>query len=115
MMINQTLLYQHIGSVVRKRREALGMTQAQLAEAIGLLRTSVVNLEAGNQRVPLHTLFPICAVLGIEVADVLPTVRTVLSKDQLILPIDGVETVVPTRTAAFVNGLLDEQQEQDDV
>src|SRR5438045_4615671 len=105
MNIDQTTLYRHIGAAIRRHREARGMTQAQLASAIGLLRTSIVNLEAGRQRVPLHTLYPICAVLGIEAADVLPTVREVLSKDQLVLPIDGVEQVVPARTAAFVSGL----------
>lgn len=113
IMINQTLLYQHIGSVIRKRREMLGMTQAQLATSVGLLRTSIVNLEAGNQRIPLHTLYPLCAVLGIDVIDALPTIRDILEKDQLVLPIDGIDTVVPARTAAFVSGLLGEQQERD--
>src|SRR5437870_4659273 len=115
MIINQTLLYQHIGAIMRKRRKALNMTQAQLAAAVGLLRTSIVNLEAGHQRVPLHTLYPICAVLGIEAADLLPSVRAVLSENQLVLPIDGVDSVVPARTAAFVSELLGDQQEGDDV
>ena len=115
MPIDQTTLYRHVGAAIRRYREARGMTQAQLASAVGLLRTSVVNLEAGRQRAPLHTLFPICAVLGIEAADLLPAVHAVLTEHQLILPIDGIDAVVPARTAAFVSGLLGDQQEQDDV
>jgi transcriptional regulator with XRE-family HTH domain len=111
MEIDQTTLYQHIGAAIRRKRDARGMTQAQLATAVGLLRTSIVNLEAGRQRAPLHTLYPICAVLGIEVADLLPSVHAVLSENQLVLPIDGIDTVVPARTAAFVSELLGEQQE----
>jgi transcriptional regulator with XRE-family HTH domain len=114
MTIDQTALYRHIGAAIRRQREARGMTQAQLAEAVELLRTSIVNLEAGRQRAPLHTLYPICAALGIEIADLLPSVHAVLSENQLILPIDGIDTVVPTRTAAFVNELLADTQEEDD-
>ena len=115
MNLDQDTLYRHIGIAVRQRRETLGMTQVQLASAIGLLRTSIVNLEAGRQRVPLHTLYPICAALGIEVTDVLPSVRAVLSEEQLVLPIDGIERTVPARTAAFVRELLGDNQEQDDL
>lgn len=113
MNLDQDTLYHHIGTAVRQRRERLGMTQGQLAAAIGLLRTSIVNLEAGRQRVPLHTLYPICAVLGVEVAEMLPNVRAVLAEDQLVLPIDGIERTVPARTAAFVRDLLGDEQEQD--
>jgi DNA-binding XRE family transcriptional regulator len=115
MNIDETTLYRHVGAAIRKHREACGMTQAQLATAVGLLRTSVVNLEAGRQRAPLHTLFPICAVLGIEAADLLPSVHAVLSEYQLVLPIDGIDAVVPARTAAFINELRGDQQEGNDV
>lgn len=111
MTIDQNTLYRHIGAAIRRQREARSMTQAQLAEAVGLLRTSIVNLEAGRQRAPLHTLYPICAVLGIEIADLLPSVHTVLSENRLVLPIDGIDTVVPARTAAYVNELLGDKQE----
>jgi transcriptional regulator with XRE-family HTH domain len=113
MEIDQATLYQHVGATIRRQREARGITQAQLATAVGLLRTSIVNVEAGRQRAPLHTLYPICAILGIEVADLLPSVHMVISETQLILPIDGIDRVVPARTAAFVSGLLNDKPEQE--
>src|SRR3954462_837659 len=37
-----------LGHAVRERREALGMTQAQLAHATGMRQTSVARFEAGG-------------------------------------------------------------------
>ena len=36
-----------IGQRIRLAREAAGVTQLELAEAIGLTRTSIANIEAG--------------------------------------------------------------------
>lgn len=41
------------GAELRARREALGLTQEQLAERIGCHRTHVVHLEAGRRRATL--------------------------------------------------------------
>lgn len=47
-------VYRAIGARVQMIREAVGMTQAELAKRVGYTRTSVVNLECGRQRLPLH-------------------------------------------------------------
>lgn len=39
---------------MEQTRTVLGWTQSDLAKRIGLTRTSVVNIEAGRQRVLLH-------------------------------------------------------------
>ena len=57
-------VYQAVGARVRMIREALGRDQASLAKAVGLTRTSIVNLEAGRQRVQLHQLSKLAAALG---------------------------------------------------
>jgi DNA-binding XRE family transcriptional regulator len=77
-MIDERRLYQALGRRVRKLREkrtgARGrMTQAELAELVGLERTSITNIERGNQKVPLHVLFRICEAVEAPLADVLPT------------------------------------------
>lgn len=46
--------YVQFGAKVRAMREAIGITQDDLAKRIGLTRTSVVNIESGKQRVLLH-------------------------------------------------------------
>lgn len=109
MNIDHEALYNHIGAAFRQRREALRMTQTQLAANAGVLRTSIVNLEAGRQRVPLHTLYAICAALATELAVVLPPMHDIVVEEQLVLPIDGVNQVVPPRTAALVSELFGER------
>src|SRR5919112_2069649 len=66
-------LYKFIGLRVKTEREDLEMSQATLAEHLGLTRTSITNIENGQQKVQLHALFQIAEVFGIPVLDLLPT------------------------------------------
>lgn len=54
------------------------MTQEELATSIGMLRTSVVNIEAGRQRPPLHVIYQICHQLGIEPSSLMPNLDDVI-------------------------------------
>ncbi|NTW01664.1 MAG: helix-turn-helix transcriptional regulator [Oscillochloris sp.] len=65
-------LYQFVGARVRERRHSLKMTQAHLAARVGLLRSSVANIEAGRQRITVHVLYHLCEVLGLDVATAIP-------------------------------------------
>ena len=49
------------------------MSQAQLAAVVGLERTSITNIERGNQKFPLHVLYRICSALNADIEDVLPS------------------------------------------
>jgi DNA-binding XRE family transcriptional regulator len=53
-----------LGREVRERREALGMTQDQLARAAGLEQPAVARLEAGGTMPTLPLLERIAAALG---------------------------------------------------
>lgn len=61
-------LYTRVGDNVRHAREQRGITQAELAAAVGLTRGSVTNVEAGNQRTPLRTLLAIAQALDVPFA-----------------------------------------------
>ena len=65
-------VYAIIGENVLRARKARGMKQEDLATAVGFLRTSVANIEAGKQRVPLHTLEKIAAALDVSPGELLP-------------------------------------------
>lgn len=56
--------YEELGKAIRLRREALGMTQAELGTRIELSRTSVTNLECGRQRLLLDQFCKLADVLG---------------------------------------------------
>ena len=47
--------YLSLGARIRIAREILGWTQGKLGKAVGLTRTSIINIEQGRQSVPLHT------------------------------------------------------------
>lgn len=56
------LVYRNIGTQLRNLRESRGWTQAEVATVLGMTRTSVVNIEAGRQRVMLHSIPEIAAL-----------------------------------------------------
>jgi transcriptional regulator with XRE-family HTH domain len=81
-MIDERRLFKEVGQKVRQLREAqtggrTKLTQAELAEMVGLERTSITNIERGNQKVPLHVLYRICEALRAPVADVMPQVAEI--------------------------------------
>lgn len=81
-MIDERRLFKEVGQKIRHLREAqtggqARLTQAELAEMVGLERTSITNIERGNQKVPLHVLYRICEALRAPVSDVMPRVAEV--------------------------------------
>jgi DNA-binding XRE family transcriptional regulator len=59
-------VYVSFGGIVKARRIALGLTQEQLGEIVGLSRTSVTNIEIGRQRVLLSDLFDFARAFGVS-------------------------------------------------
>lgn len=81
-MIDERRLYQALGERLKKNRESnlptrRRLTQSELAREVGLERTSITNIENGNQKVPLHVLYRICEVLQVSILEVLPAVADI--------------------------------------
>ena len=55
------------GAELKRVREALRMTQAKVAAKVGLERTSITNIERGQQKLSLLTFKAIADALGMEV------------------------------------------------
>jgi len=62
-----------LGARIRDAREGRGLTQQQMAERLGLSRTTVVALEKGERRLKPAELVEIAAVLGRNVSEILPS------------------------------------------
>jgi transcriptional regulator with XRE-family HTH domain len=107
-------LYRLIGSRLRDQRVAQGLSQAQLAEKIGMLRTSITNIEAGRQRVPIHVLYHICEVLSISVYAVLPAEEESPGTATIPVTVGDTTAEVSPMIAAFVLGVLDEERGTND-
>lgn len=61
-----------IGFSVRERREALCLSQQQLADAVGLMRTSITNIEKGRQVTTIEHLYALGAALQCDPRELLP-------------------------------------------
>lgn len=71
-MIEEVRFHLLLGQIIRARREQIGLTQDQVAKALGLSRTSVVNIEKGRQRTIVFQLVRLSSALRCEVTDLLP-------------------------------------------
>jgi len=64
--------YAEVGRLIQKARKARSMTQGALADHISLTRTSVANIERGEQKFLLHTLLDIAQALRVPPDSLLP-------------------------------------------
>jgi transcriptional regulator with XRE-family HTH domain len=65
-------IYARFGQELRRARKERGRTQSDLANRVRLGRTSVANIESGQQRLYLHTLIDIAAALRVSPGELLP-------------------------------------------
>jgi transcriptional regulator with XRE-family HTH domain len=74
-------LYEAIGERITGARKAQGLSQGKLAEKVGVTRASIVNIEHGRQRPPLHLLWQIATSLGVEPSQLIPLQRELAARD----------------------------------
>jgi transcriptional regulator with XRE-family HTH domain len=67
---SQKALYIELGKKIKNARGT--RSQAELAKASSLSRTSITNIEKGRQHLPLHTLYSIANALEIPITELLP-------------------------------------------
>jgi transcriptional regulator with XRE-family HTH domain len=65
-------LYAEVGRRLRQARVTKGLSQERLAQQLGISRASVVNIEAGRQRAPLHLLWQLSEALGTDLSLLIP-------------------------------------------
>lgn len=57
-------IYKILGELVAERRQNLGMTQQELADALKMSRPAIINMEAGRQRILVHRLMELETALS---------------------------------------------------
>jgi transcriptional regulator with XRE-family HTH domain len=65
-------IYLIIGRKIKETRTRLGISQTELAKRINMVRTSLTNIESGEQKPPIHVLYKIAGVLKIPITALLP-------------------------------------------
>lgn len=68
-------VYKEVGALIRASRQALKMTQAEIAGRVGIDPSFYGQIERGANIPSLRTLFSIATALGVEPADLLPTLK----------------------------------------
>lgn len=80
--MNVDTLYQLVGERIRNARNLAGLSQAALAKKLDMSRTSVVNIEAGRQKPPLHIIWQIAEEVGTEAALLIPNQTEYQNQEQ---------------------------------
>ena len=107
-------IYKEVGARIRDARLRLSMSQGDLASRSGFTRTSIVNLEGGKQRIPLHRLFQIASVLNVDPTMLLPTVKVARSGNLKVGP-DVAKKLsdLPTSERKWIKELLQTRRGND--
>ena len=64
--------YRRFGDQVAQLRRGQRLTQARLAAATSISRSSIANIEKGRQLVGVHLLVKLARTLGVPVGDLIP-------------------------------------------
>lgn len=64
--------YRKLGENIKKAREKIGLKQSSFAQTLQISRASIVNLEKGRQRPPLHLLYEIANATKVSFSDLMP-------------------------------------------
>ncbi len=105
MELDERLLYETIGQGIRRRRLELGITQGQLAQTAGVLRSSIANVETGKQRSPLHLIYRLCAALNLDARQVLPDTSEVIRGSRIEVDTGDAVVEMPPAGAAVLKEL----------
>lgn len=111
-MSDEALIYEHISRRIRELRQShprtnRKTTQEQLALACGIDRTTLTNIELGNQRPPIAVVYRVCAFFGIDLDDVVPDLASIYGDESMSVEIGGqVHQVGGGKTAKLVESLI---------
>jgi DNA-binding XRE family transcriptional regulator len=74
MKIDEKALRLHVGIQFRMARIALGATQRDVADAVGLKQHSISYIETGKQSISLDQWYGICMFLNLDPKEALPKI-----------------------------------------
>src|SRR5262245_35508268 len=102
-MLDSQRLYELVGVHMRRIREAQSppMSQEALAKILELKRTSVTNIERGNQKPTLDTLYRFCEHFRVEITEIMPKISDVTQapEEPRLVVVGGKTQELPIKTA----------------
>jgi transcriptional regulator with XRE-family HTH domain len=73
--MSEQALRESLGSVIRERRKALGLTLAQMAQRTGVSLGYLSQIELGKNSASIETLYRISLGLGMKMAELFQSVQ----------------------------------------
>lgn len=73
--MNNSPIKKQIGANIQKFRKQLGWSQQELADLMGLSRTSIINIESGRHGLPLTEFYKLCCLFVIPPNDIFPKIK----------------------------------------
>lgn len=87
-------IYEEMGRRIRDARKRTQRNQDEIAEILNISRASVVNIENGKQRPPLHVIYNIAEILGVSPHELLPPTISATETEAIgMLPTNLEETI----------------------
>jgi transcriptional regulator with XRE-family HTH domain len=110
-MVNDDRIYEIIRKNIKTLREKHPqteekITQLKLADAIGIERSTLTNIELGNQRPPVHVLYRLCDFFGVALHELMPGLTDVQSTQQTTrIGVGPDQYELPSKTHAALDRL----------
>lgn len=70
-------LLKYMGEVICQKRKQANITGAQLAEFIGLSRTSIINIERGRHQLQVDVIFKLCGLFKCQINELFPPANAI--------------------------------------
>jgi transcriptional regulator with XRE-family HTH domain len=97
-MIGKDDLYRFIGDKIKAKRLANSLNQEDLANLVGLTRSSIAQIEAGRQAPSVYLLYQLCGILKTTIISLLPkdefdpiSSERVMERDEIVGILDKVK------------------------
>lgn len=86
--------YAEFGRLLQKARRSCSsrgtkLTQADLADAVGISRASIANIERGQQRVQLHLVARMAEILSVDIVELVPRPSLSADSDKIAVALQG--------------------------
>lgn len=97
--------YELLGENVRTVRNERQYTQEELAARVDISRTSITNLENGDQRLPVHNIVRLAGVLGVPLERLVPRWESAQPSERVEVSMDGEKKEISREALEFIQSV----------